>query len=100
MKTILSLVILDLFFVFDIQKSCGQTLSGIGFQGGGGSRNINTIQTPETTDHQGKLGASAGLRFEFDLASDIVLFSPEIFFYQNGTKFYQQLPDLQADLFA
>lgn len=77
-----------------------QSITGFGIQAGGGPREINSIQSPSSLQDEGKLGASGGIKLEYKLVEDFLKFTPELFFYQNGTKFYKSLPDLQTDLFA
>lgn len=76
-------------------------LSGAGLSGGGSFSTFDYTGDSQTSlDNGTKSGATGGIRLDFDLGSgDVLKFSPELFFVQNGSKdYYSSLGMLVNDL--
>lgn len=78
--------------------------SGLGVSGGAslssfdyGSTQMNSFQ-PE--DGQTKGGGTGGIRFDFDLGTDLFKLSPEFFIVQNGSKEYYHDFSFAQDLLS
>ena len=77
-------------------------LSGVGIGGGGSFSTFNygdQISEVDMFGNDNKGGGTGGIRFDFDLGSEYMKLSPELFIVQNGAKeFYRDFQFLQEDL--
>ncbi len=78
-----------LFFLFPLSLMC--QLSGFGLSGGGTASTFqygDQVQSVDQFDSGSTLGGTGGIQFDFDLGSEMMKFSPEIFIIQNGSEEY------------
>lgn len=61
-------------------------LQGIGVSGGGNFANLKNPDASSTYDSQSNLGLGGGLRFDYRMADEYVMFSPEVFILQKGSE--------------
>lgn len=80
-------------------------LSGFGIGAGGTAstfnygNQINSSSGIDNFDNGDKVGGTGGIQFDFDLASEFVKLSPELFIIQNGSReFYNDFTQFQGDL--
>ncbi len=80
-------------------------LSGFGIGAGGTASSfnygnqVNSSNDIDNFDNGNKVGGTGGIQFDFDLGSEFVKLSPELFIIQNGSKeFYNDFQRFQGDL--
>jgi len=70
-------------------------LQGISMSGGGNFANLKDPSASENYESQSNLGLGGGLRFDYRVLDEYVMFSPEIFILQKGSsEFVSNVSDL------
>ena len=95
---------LALAFLLCCQVASAQ-LSGFGIGAGGTASSfnygnqVNSSPGIQNFNDNEKVGGTGGIQFDFDIASEFVKLSPELFIIQNGSReFYNDFQQFQGDL--
>lgn len=100
MKVLYSILISCLLYYSQLS---GQ-FTGLGINGGGNIASFdyqNGTQGLSDFENSSKLGGAAGIKLDFNLSSENLKFTPEIFINQNGSKeFYTDLSLFQNDVIS
>lgn len=70
-------------------------LNGVGFSLGGNSANLKAPEEMDNFDSDSNLGGGGGLRLDYKIMDEYVMFSPELFILEKGSdEFIDNLSDI------